>query len=157
MTTFKNEYATLRIRRRGAMDEQTWYVVERYDETHDAWHLDSKHRQLRCANYAARRALLNAEEYEEVRRGGHPLPRKYTVVLSLPDYMTDGQARYFTTCVPAKTPKQALAAARKEAVLEIAGFGLTPEDAGEGAKTNPLDFASVAVFEGDHNNINPEN
>lgn len=75
--------------------------------------------------------------------------KPFTVVLRYPESVIDDSFNdYFNCCVYADTPKMALTASYKLAIesIEKAGFEYDEDDP----------FTCVAMFEGDHNNINPE-
>jgi hypothetical protein len=78
--------------------------------------------------------------------------KTYTVVLKYPDYMTDGTDQYYTIAVCGTYPVYAVFNARKWVCDEYAE---EHKDTGD-TIDEPTDFACVAVFEGEHNNINPE-
>jgi hypothetical protein len=81
-----------------------------------------------------------------------PKLKEYTVVLKYPEYVTDGNDQYYTITVCGNNPKSAVRNARKWMCDEYAEENADTGDTVD----NPLDFACVAVFEGEHNNINPE-
>lgn len=75
--------------------------------------------------------------------------KPFTVILRYPEWViADSFNQYYNCCVLATTPRKAIKAAHKLAVksAEEAGFEHDDYDT----------FTCVAVFEGDHDNINPE-
>ena len=79
--------------------------------------------------------------------------KKYTVILIYPDHVAENYGEeFYTAHVEAKTPKQALAKAREKALADNS-LSSDPES---DDYCNPVDFACVAMFEGHHDDVNPE-
>lgn len=78
--------------------------------------------------------------------------KKYTVILLYPDHIASDYPEFYETTADACSAKDALHAARVQAVKANDG-ALDPES---DDYINPYDFACVAVYEGDLNNLNPE-
>ena len=79
--------------------------------------------------------------------------KKYTVILIYPDHVAENYGEeFYTAYVEAKTPKQALAEARAKALTDNS-LSSDPESDNF---CDAADFACVAMFEGHHDVINPE-
>lgn len=75
--------------------------------------------------------------------------KPFTVILRYPEWViANSFNRYYNCCVLATTPRKALVAAYKLAIKSSNDAGFTYDDCDS--------FTCVAVFEGDHDNINPE-